>query len=173
MQWERVKRTDKRARKLADEHYSRQTPGAQEFTPPGSNVVLIIPSDRAASAVWASVYQLKADDGFDCWRCTIFRNTSAATSSRLILEAIAATRWHWDWRQLPRDGFHTFVDPAKVQGVKVRGKLVYGFSFMKAGFEEWPERTKQNGLIRWVLPIDKLRAIEPQPTIGVQLRLIA
>lgn len=50
--WRRVKRCDVAARELADRHYSRQTPGAQDFMPPGRTFVMLTPDDRA---VWGVV----------------------------------------------------------------------------------------------------------------------
>lgn len=50
--WRRVKRCDVAAREMADRHYSRQTPGAQEFMPPGRTFVMLTPDDRA---VWGVI----------------------------------------------------------------------------------------------------------------------
>ncbi len=167
--WYQVSPVDVRARMLADRHYSRQTPGAREFCPPGNKVVLIVPGvGGIAEAVWASQRPdpqsgLGRADGFEYWSNVIFRNESGIRSSDLIREAVAITKWHWH-DVIPADGFHTFVNPRKVRGVKVRGTLVHGFSFMKAGFQMHPERTKMRDLIRWVLPTDAIRemvALEP------------
>lgn len=167
--WYKVGTTDVRARLLADRHYNRQHPGAPEFTPPGNKVILIVPTadGTAARAVWASQRpDPNADlakpraDGFDYWVNPIFRNESDIRSSDLIQEAIAITLYYWG-SLIPADGFHSFVDPRKVGGVKVRGQWVHGFCFMKAGFELYPERTKERDLLRWILPAAQLRAIHP------------
>lgn len=74
---------------------------------------------------------------------------------------------------LPRDGFHSFVDPRKVGGVKVRGETIHGFCFMKAGFQLYPERTKERDLLRWIYPLAQLRRIQPKAPNYEQLRLFA
>lgn len=165
MRWYQVSHVDNRARWLADDHYSRQTPGAVEFTPPGNKVVLIVPHPdnplRRPLAVWASqrpdpISGIGRSDGFDYWNNVIFRNESDLRSSDLIIQALAATKHVWN-DVLPADGFHTFVDPAKV-----RGELVHGFCFMKAGFELHPESTKRRQLLRWIYSADKLAQLSAQ-----------
>lgn len=167
MHWFVVGRTDSRARALADRHYSRKNPGAIEFCPPGHNIVLIVPSATGAAALWVSHrpapnanLAMPRADGMEYWDNPYFRNESTIQSSLLIREAIAVTRWLWR-DNIPAHGFHSFVDAKQVDGVKVRGKLIHGFVFMKAGFELYPERTKSRGLLRWVLPLDKLMGTTP------------
>jgi hypothetical protein len=178
MNWYLVERTDTRARLLADRHYSRQSPGHPEFCPPGHNIVLIIPNGRAgAAALWVSHrpapdanLEKPRADGMSYWDNPYFRNESNIKSSMLIREALAVTRWLWR-DNLPADGFHSFVDPRQVRGVKVRGVVVYGFVFQKAGFVLWPERTKSRGLLRWYMPLTDLLAIAPCPPKREQLHL--
>lgn len=165
--WYHVSHVDNRARLLADDHYSRQTPGAVEFTPPGNKIVLIVPHAnplRRPLALWASQRPAPSSgigraDGFDYWHNAIFRNESDLRASDLIIEAMQITKHFWP--TLPADGFHTFVDPEKVRGVKVRGELVKGFCFMKAGFELHPDRTKRRGLLRWIYSAQQLARLEP------------
>lgn len=177
MHWYKVSHTDRRARLLADRHYSRQTPGATEFCPPGNKVVLIIPSACAAAAVWASQRPAPSTgigraDGFNYWNNVIFRNETDIRSSDLILEALAITKYYWS-DNMPADGFHTFVDPRKVRGVKVRGKKVHGFSFMKAGFELYPEITKSRKLLRWIYNREQLEALEPVMPLFEQMNFFS
>jgi hypothetical protein len=129
--WYQVKKTDVRARLLADRHYSRQTIGHPEFCAPGHNIVLIIPRGCAAAAVWVSQRPAPGNDldvrkdGFEYWNNGIFRNEqSGIPSSVLIKEALQITAALWG-DKLPADGMHSFVDPEKVAGVKVRGRLVH------------------------------------------------
>lgn len=89
MTWERVKRYDARARELADRHYSRQTPGAVDFMPPGVTFVLWRPG-----AVWGVVEHLDPR-GRRVWRCSIFRNESGEKASDLIKSATAMTYDFW------------------------------------------------------------------------------
>src|SRR6185369_7057911 len=94
--WRQVKRCDARARALADEHYSRQTPGADEFMSSGKTFVLLGADD---GAVWG-VIENRVPGGTEVrWRCSIFRNASQARrSSELIREATALTYAHWERR---------------------------------------------------------------------------
>lgn len=157
--WRIVKKTDTRARLLADRHYSRQTPGAVEFMPAGHNLVLLHLTPAGASdAVWGvNQSQFVRKDSFDYWSNTIFRNESGIRSSTLIREALAITKTYFD--HVPADGMHSFVDASKVRGVKVRGKLVHGFCFMKSGFTLHPEKTRVRKLLRWTMSRDQLIAL--------------
>jgi hypothetical protein len=127
--WLLTTRADPCGAALADRHYSRQTPGAKQFVPPGRCVVLLT---RAADALWVSSwpypeYTKHAWPG--AWVCTLFRNESPQLlSSLLIREAIGITRWTWG--KPPGQGMITFVDPKRV-----RPKRDPGFCFLAAGFE--------------------------------------
>lgn len=181
MYWYLVKRTDVRARLLADKHYSRHTIGHQEFCAPGNNIVLIVPSsDRsAAAALWVSQRpDPKANldkpraDGFDYWHNGLFRNESGIRSSDLILEAIAITKWFWG-DLLPEHGLHSFVDDRKVQGVKVRGETIHGYCFMKAGFRLSPGRTKERRLLRWIFSKQQIESLATAPPCHEQKMLFS
>ena len=164
--WHLVGRSDLRAQLLADRHYSRKHPGDPQFCPPGHSIVLIIPRGAAAAALWVShrpapgALETPRADGFDYWDNPFFRNESGLRSSDLILEALAITCYFWR-DHLPPDGFHSFVDETQVQGVKVRGEVVHGFCFFKAGFELAPERTKERHLLRWIMPLERLTSLTP------------
>ncbi len=180
--WYITTKGDQRARRLADRHYSRQSVGNIQFTAPGNNIVLIIPSryGSAADALWvsqrvdpsANLPQPRAD-GMDCWNNSYFRNETGIRSSDLIREAVAITKHIWG--DVPKHGLHTFVDPTKVQGVKVRGSTVHGFCFMKAGFRLSPQITQTKSLLRWILSkraIEQIEATEPlheQPLLFASL----
>lgn len=88
---------------------------------------------------------------------TLFRSEAAGhLASKLILQALAATISFY--KIPPSLGMITFVDPAKVPGVKVRGETIYGFSYMKAGFTR-VEDTK-GGLWTWQMLPDQMPAPE-------------
>jgi len=177
--WYLTNRGDTRARLLADRHYSRQTPGTKMFTAPGQTVVLIIPkSDGTAAALWVSQRPAPGAnldkpraDGMDYWNNAYFRNESGIQSSLLIREAVAITRYFWC--ELPIHGMHSFVDPRHVRGVKVHGKTIHGFCFMKAGFRLSPLVTKERKLLRWIFSKQALMRVDPQPPLYEQLRLFA
>lgn len=141
MPWLRTWRADPRAAALADRHYSRQTPGATQFAPPGRLLVLI--TDDAA-ALWVS-WRTDFPDALwmrDAWCCSLFRNEAPERyrSSELITAAVAATVASWG--PPPAGGTVTTVDADKV-----RRKRDPGRCFRRAGFEELPERTKDRGLV--------------------------
>jgi hypothetical protein len=127
MHWLMSNRADRRARPLADRHYSRQKPGASQFVAAGSCVVLLT---EDADALWVSLWQLEeyvkhAWPG--AWVCSFFRNESPILSSKLIREAVAVTRSVWG--DPPELGMVTFVDT-----VKTRRKRDPGRCFRRAGF---------------------------------------
>lgn len=176
MYWKRVARSDGRARALADRHYSRQSKGAFEFCPPGNNIVLLgLDND----ALWVShrpdpnaLLDKPRMDGFEYWDNPYFRNESSRLASELILEAIAVTVGLWG-SLIPRDGFHSFVDPRKVKPIYRRSCAVYGFCFEKAGFVLHPEPTKERKLLRYIFNAEQLRHVVPQEPHREQMRLFA
>lgn len=125
--WHRVRRSDVRARALADRHYSRQTPGAREFMASGRTLVLLT---LDADAVWGAIENLDPAGGRR-WRCSIFRNESLILSSVLIREATDRT-FDW-WRRryggLPAVPLTTEVDPARVLRKRDPGRC-----FRRAGW---------------------------------------
>lgn len=178
MHWHLVRKTDIRARMLADRHYSRQQPGTREFCPPGNSIVLIIPNGFGASALWCSHrpdpranLAIPRADGYVYWDNPYFRNESGIQSSLLIREALAITRYLWSDLLMCDDGFHSFVNPKHVRPIKRRGEWFYGYCFYAAGFRPHDERTKSRNLIRYVLPKAELCAIEPQAPMREQMVL--
>lgn len=133
--WRMVKRTDPRARELADRHYSRQSIGAAEFMGPGRAFVLL-----ADGAVWGVNENLDAN-GVMRWRCTIFRNESRVLSSTLIKEATARTIEYWvrRFKKLPDQPLTT-----EVNSERVRPKRDPGYCFLMAGWVH--HATTQRGL---------------------------
>jgi hypothetical protein len=101
-------------------------------------------------------------DGLDVWDCSIFRiEQRTVEASALIREAVAITRSIWT--ELPRDGFYTTVDPRHVQPIKRRGRDVWGYSYIKAGWIEMPSRTLSRKLVQLVLPGPALADVVPMP----------
>lgn len=92
MNWRETDKGDPRCRRLADRHYSRQTPGARMWTRPGYNFVLYTPDGRGAVFVWwrpkweSGILGTERADGLRAIECTIFRNESGIRSSELIRE---------------------------------------------------------------------------------------
>lgn len=176
MYWKHVGLTDVRARLLADRHYSRQHPGTPCFTPPGNNIILLGLND---DALWVShrpdpraMLEMPRRDGFLYWDNPYFRNESGRVASELIIQALQVTMYLWQ-DEIPRDGFHSFIDPKKVKPMMRRGRETWGYTYEKAGFSLYPMRTKERNLLRYVLGAQQLRAIEPQAPLYEQMAMFA
>lgn len=94
---------------------------------------------------------------------SLFRNENPSYYAHdMIRKAIVMTKKKWEPPEL---GLVTFVDPRCVPGVMVRGKRIYGFSYMKAGFRH-VGFTKQLKLWVWqILPkeMPSERSFDEQP----------
>ena len=164
MNWMLSHQADAKALRLADRHYSRATPGSPQFMPPGRQVVLITPK---ADALWAMSWPAermvrRAWPG--AWMCTLFRNESGFKASQLITEAMAVTRYVWG--DPPCSGGFaaiSIIDETKVRPTRVRGKAVFGWSWLKAGWEV-AGRTKKKRML--VLGLRPERVPEPEPYLG-------
>jgi hypothetical protein len=161
MPWYRSSRADVRAAALADRHYSRKTPGAAQFVPPGRCLVLLT---EAADALWVSswpypCYVKHAWAG--AWLCSLFRNESAYLSSDLIACAVAATRFLWG--TAPEQGMITFVDPTKVRKKRDWGRCYRRAGWCQVGY------TRSGLLVLQQRPCDMPA---PLPALGMQLSLL-
>lgn len=127
--WRNVRRNDVRARELADGHYSRQTPGADEFMSSGRTFVLLAEVD-GKRAVWGAIENLDPAGGRR-FRCSIFRNETSLLSSDLVREATALTldRWRrvFGWSGSPPDYRgrpHEDAPQARPRSLLPQGRLV-------------------------------------------------
>lgn len=164
MIWKESYRADPQALPIADRHYNRQSPGSAQFVPPGRCLVLLA---RDRKALWVSSWpfaEYVQHEWAGAWMNSLFRNEGAGVSSDLILEAVAATRATW---QPPPLGMVTFVDPTKVKPTYRRGRAVFGFCYLKAGFEH--VGFTQGGLWAWQLRPDRMP--DPLPAYSDQLAL--
>jgi hypothetical protein len=131
--WERSHRADPRALPLADRHYNRQKVGSPQFVPPGSCLVLLTPG---ADAVWVTSWpkaEFVKHEWAGAWMNSLFRNESALRASDLIRAAVAETLGYYG--RPPDLGMVTFIDRAEVRPTRVRGRDVWGWTYLKAGFE--------------------------------------
>jgi hypothetical protein len=138
MRWRISWRADPIGRRIADEHYNRQSIGSDQFVPPGRCVVLVIPEQALWITSWPFPEYVKhAWPG--AWVCSAFRNQrpDLHLSSDLITEALMATRFYWS---PPPEGMITFVDTSKT-----RRKRDPGRCFRRAGFE--PVGHTKGGLV--------------------------
>ncbi len=133
MNWRIAHRAAKGLRPIADRHYNRQNIGAPHFVPPGRCLVL---GAIEGSALWVTSWPfaeyVKHRWG-GAWVCSCFRRESGPKASEMIREAIACTRWKWP--EIPELGMVTFLDQRYVKPIKRRGKEVWGYTWLLAGFE--------------------------------------
>ena len=151
MKWAPSHRAHTPARILADRHYNRQKIGAPQFVPPGRCVVLLT---ECARAVWVTSWpfaQYVKHQWAGAWVNSLFRSEGAGIASELIRQAVAATRAIWP--DVPPLGVVSFVDPRKVKPTLRRGKLIYGYCYLRAGFRH--VGYTKGGLWAWqLLPQD-------------------
>lgn len=127
--WRISDRADPAALPLADRHYNRQHIGSQQFVPPGRCIVL-----KSESALWVTSWpfaEYVKHAWAGAWVNSMFRNEGGARASELIREAVAVTRSMWI---PPALGIVSFVDPAHVRPTMRRGRAIYGYCYLKAGW---------------------------------------
>ena len=166
--WHRIDHKDPRALVMADRHYSRKSPGTPEFIPAGHKIVLMhFAEDGTPTALWVSHRPAPSAnltrprfDGLDVWDCSMFRvEQRTVLASDLIREAVAITKGLW--APLPADGFYTTINPRKVAPIKRRGRDVWGYCYIKAGWRVEDVRTVARDLIILTLPFADLAAVDP------------
>lgn len=156
--WMLSHRADPFAREIADRHYNRQKVGAKQFVPPGRCLVLRIPGAFWVTSHPFAEYVKHAWPG--AWICSAFRNESSGIiSSRLIVEAIAATRAAWPDPEA--HGMITFVDAEQV-----RRKRDPGRCFLRAGFVDVGKT--RGGLHAFQISIAALKYIPPRAALPAQ-----
>lgn len=147
-QWRLSHRADSHALTLADRHYNRQKIGSPQFVPPGR--CLVLSQDRALWVTSWPFAQYVKHAWAGAWVNSLFRNESDQRASEMIRSAVAITRSIW---KAPELGIITFVSPKHVPPRKRRGQTIYGYSYLKAGFQH--VGFTKGGLWAWqMLPID-------------------
>ena len=158
MSWTLSHRADVDCLPIADRHYNRQHVGSPQFVPPGRCLVL-----KRPRAVWVTSWpfaEFVRHAWAGAWINSMFRlerTEGDEVASVMIREAIAATRAKWP--DTPTLGMVTFIDPAKVQPRKVRGRSTWAHSYFEAGFVH-VDYTK-GGL--WVMQILSADMPDPDP----------
>jgi hypothetical protein len=164
MRWQVSNRFEREAVAIADRHYNRQKPGTNQFVPPGSCFVL---RGVQVPMLWVSLWpraEFVAHSWAGAWVNSLFRKECPGHASDDIRDAIAATLCKWPWP--PRLGMVTFINPKHVKPIMQRGRPVWGYSYIKAGFRF--VGYTQGGLIALqMLPEDPA----PEPAINFQLQL--
>ena len=142
-------RADPAAARLADRHYNRQKIGSPQFAPTGSCVVFLTECGRAFWITSAPLAEWVKHDWAGAWICSAFRSEGAGKASELIRQAIAATKAHYG--EPPAVGMVTFINRDRVRPTMVRGREVWGWTFLKAGFV-YAGETKGGLLALQILP---------------------
>lgn len=135
MVWTLSHRADANSRELADRHYNRQKVGTPQFVPPGRCLVLYArtPTGRAFWITSWPFAEYVKHRWPGAWVCSAFRNEGAGVASSMIRQALAATRHRYG--EPPELGLVSFIDRCKVRPTIVRGEPVWGWTWLKAGFE--------------------------------------
>lgn len=104
---------------------------------PGEKLVLLSGDEKAAFS-W--LLMKDNDAGEEGLYCSFFRNESDCLSSFLILEAekVALAKWPLVTR------FYTYIDPKEVKPTKRRGVDMWGYCYLKAGWQQCDYITKWN-----------------------------
>jgi hypothetical protein len=163
--WRLSHRFDVAALPLADRHYNRRKVGSPQFVPPGRCCVLL-----TDGALWVTSWpfaEYVRHSWPGAWINSLFRRESGPQASRLILEAVAATRWQFG--EPPDAGLVSFVNPRKVKPTMRRGAAIYGYCYLMSGFEH--VGFTEGGLWVWLLTTERMPAAEPPK--GAALRLLA
>lgn len=149
MIWQMSHRADDFSRDIADRHYNRQKVGSPQFAPPGRCLVLKADTD-AGRAFWITSWPFARyvrHRWAGAWVCSAFRNEGAGIASHMIEDALAATRAYYG--DPPLLGLVTFLDTRKVCPTIVRGREVWDWTWMKAGFK--PVGKTKGGLLAFQL----------------------
>ena len=165
--WRLSHRFDRAALPLADAHYNRQKPGSPQFVPPGRCVVLL--AGEPAHALWVTSWpfaRYTKHKWAGAWVCSCFRRTGGGdTASSMIIGAVAATRAIFG--DPPPLGMVTFIDRDHVRPTMVRGAKVWGWTYLRAGWEVAGET--QGGLLCLRLAPDRM-PVAAAP-VGMQGRI--
>ncbi len=165
MNWHHVKRGDDTARRIADQHYNRQSVGAAMFAPPGRAFVLTTPAPSLWITSWPFAEYVK-HRWAGAWVCSAFRRaTNDRPASELIVEAVAATRAYYG--EPPLLGMITFIDRSRVPPLHTRRGNVWGYTYRRAGFVDAGET--EGGLLALQLWPDAMPCA--QQANGTQLAM--
>jgi hypothetical protein len=130
--WLASTRADKAALPLADRHYNRQKIGSPQFVPPGRCIVLLRENQRA---LWVTSFPF-AQYVKHAWAGamvnSLFRNEGDEKCSLLIEQAVTETLKTWEFPPL---GIVSFIDPKFVKPTIRRGKRIYGYCYLMAGWK--------------------------------------
>jgi hypothetical protein len=147
--WAPVDRYDSIAAELADGHYSRQSPGDDQYLRPGRYVAFVHRGDRGR-ALWSVVHNVWL--GVWRWTNTHFANKSGTLSSLLVQTATQATyrRWIERYGKLPAEPLRTEVDVEATAARRSR-RSEPGHCYRIAGWREVDRYPSKRGTTLVVL----------------------
>lgn len=157
--WQRSTRSDWAVSRLADRHYSRQTIGARQFSPPGMNLTLKVGDGDVALAGWVWWHPHRNApvgrwDGWDGWiNCSFFRNEgSGYLSSALVRAAVwcCLSMWSYAGMAVPISGFDTYVMPTAIRSSNP------GWCYQCAGWTVTDNWTRDGKKRRLILPLNEV-----------------
>lgn len=128
MRWQKSWKRDPRALKLADRHYNRTKPGSLGFGPPGRSITLCVEDQQEVTALWMTVFPRFST----VWINNLFRNEGIHRSSKLIIEAIACSKYKWA-DEVPSEGIITYVNPKMVRKKRDPGRCYKAAGFIEIG----------------------------------------
>jgi len=150
-------RADPAAKRLADRHYNRQTPGSPQFAPTGSCIVFLTLDAKAFWITSNPKAEFVRHRWAGAWICSAFRSEGDGCASELIRLAVAATRAHYG--EPPPLGMVTFLDARKVAPIMTRGVPTFGRTWIKAGFH-YAGKT-EGGLLAFQMPPEAMPTALP------------
>jgi hypothetical protein len=126
-------RADPVVRALADRHYNRQSPGAAQFVPPGTCLVLKTADGKAAFIATFPKPEFVHHEWAGAVMNNLFRNEGECLSSDLLRWAAAHTRAKWP--HLSEDfGIVSFVDAGKTRRKRDPGRCYRRAGWTHVGF---------------------------------------
>lgn len=168
--WERTHKGDARGRVLADNHYTRQSPGHPMWTRPGYNFVLYaedLIDGRAVFVWWRPKWEAGQErrDKLRAIECTIFRKEGCWTliASELIKAAVWALWMPEAATDLNLACPHEYQLITGVSTAKTsrgRGKnSAAGKCFRSAGFREFEHRSGKADV--WLeIPANEMKLLD-------------
>jgi hypothetical protein len=160
VRWHLSNRFDPAACALADRHYNRRKVGSPQFVPPGRCLVLLTDDARGLWVTSWPFAEYVKHQWAGAWVCSAFRSEGAGKASELITQALAASKAFFG--DPPPLGLVSFINRSKVKPTIVRGKPVWGWTWLKAGFRVIGE-TKGGLLALGIDPADMPNATPALP----------
>lgn len=159
--WRTIKDGDARAYALFERHYSmrqykdNRRQSTRLIAGPGERLMLIT-GDCQALFIWKDFNNPAGEEGL---YCSLFHNESNYLASYLILEAEKLAQLKW-----PNvNRFYTYINSKKVKPIRCRGRELWGYCFLKAGWQQCNYITKWNKHLVFEKQLSQVKALNPSP----------